>query len=357
MEGDQNHTGIQEPLRRGYFMNAVRNIMENPELSGVRGEIQRLFTEERLTSKEIASRLNGSLCLPQGVSEASAAGIIRSVRVKLLSKETRKELTSTFHRDAIKTHAQKVSDARKEWMRGQEMLVWSDEQTAYFLQLLEDESFLRPATKETQELLKAENRERKRARPYNRNALAAAMNDRFGTDEFDADKCQRKLERIRLIQKEGRFAEPDIKLVTIQDLPEDPDIVEKLHWLHEKAQQKSWNINIHELNRVIEVLAVHMKEGDWPSLSEAIQEIIDPFSPQVRQLLYWILSQCQLRMGNKTEAFKSLEYGARIPGLCNQFFNEKILQLIAGEPAEEVKGKFIKPRHVLMFTKSPRFKA
>ncbi len=120
--------------------------------------------------------------LNPGITIATASSIIRQVLRTLVDDESRGEVHSVFHANALERRREDIDGARDKWMLEQGYKVWSEAEDVYFLELI-----ARPDMK------------RGTSDICNHKKIAEAMCARFGAGTFDADACRRHLESIRRI--------------------------------------------------------------------------------------------------------------------------------------------------------------
>lgn len=144
----------------------------------LRGRIVSLFRDEHLTSEQIAERLADQMDLQSTVTLTTASSIVRGVLRELVHVNTRRRIHKILHAKSLARHQEETSAARDEWMRGQGMKVWSDDEDAFFLQLVGQPDM-------------------QRGQFANHDKISKAMCGRFGEGTFNAGDCRRHLELLR----------------------------------------------------------------------------------------------------------------------------------------------------------------
>ena len=187
-----------------YGDKVAKIIVENDENIALRDEIIRLWTIENIPSDKIAETINGDLGLKEGISEATASGIIRKVLALSLKQNVRNRVKALLHSNVMTKNCPAVQSGRDKWMKEKNMFVWSSEETEYFQTLLRNKKYLRSETKQSKN-----QKSRQRRRHFNHTTLAKAMNDHFETVKFTSKETSAKLERIRAdVERKKKISKP-----------------------------------------------------------------------------------------------------------------------------------------------------
>lgn len=183
-----NEAGSIE-FRAMRFGNSVaEHILANrPELVE---QITVLF-RQGLKSHEIGIRLNGSMELPDDITDATRGAIVRRVLRVMVPDEDRRAAAKRHYRENLLANRDVTAQGRDEWMQRNGMVVWSDDEDAFFWELTRDPAMLRPARPG-------------KAQRMNHEAIAAAMNRQFNTTVFIAKVCRDRyaVHRYNARQKE-----------------------------------------------------------------------------------------------------------------------------------------------------------
>ena len=117
--------------------------------------------------------LNGSLGLKEEVDLRTNLGVINRVIARILPAELRRKVYSVLREEIFREKSgEKIKEAREEWQRQHGLVVFSEEESAYLFELRG----------------KPENK--KGTKHINNEKIAAAMNERFGTDRFTRENCR-----------------------------------------------------------------------------------------------------------------------------------------------------------------------
>lgn len=335
----------------------ARAIIDQPEHQAIRDRIYTLSTVQRMKSLDIARAINGDLGLRPGNGLETAAAIVRRICKEIIPDETRRKINAVLHAKVICAHMNTVQEAKRKWMREQNMFVWTPEYLEYFQELLKSDDFRRKEWRGTTSRLKKTEGTRQRPLHYNHDAIAEALNMRFGTTEFTSERTRRKLERIREEEKAKKTQE-DANGTAGEITPKKHSFIEMLdgtelaHFVHSLCWDINLeivrDINIHELHRGIALIAPHIEKKDWENLIEIIPHCIRTFSRPMQQFLYYALAFAELQIDDTSAASKSLEFGVRAGGSLSETLNEKLQALTRQEPTPV--GKIAKSKKVIMQT-------
>lgn len=190
-KGQSIEGGVASQSAMRYANEVAGRILAQPQFGVLRDRMVALFTEEHLTSLQIAETVLDDMQLRAGVKIQTASSIVRRVLAALVDDGTRSEVRSILQANALDRRRDDIDAARDEWMLDQGYKVWTDEEDAYFLRLIK-----RPSMK------------RGTSDICNHKKIAEAMCARFGPGTFDADRCRRHLESIRRI---GHISQSTVK--------------------------------------------------------------------------------------------------------------------------------------------------
>jgi len=154
----------------------------------------RTYFREQKPYADIVDTLGGptALGVKESLSIAEVHRILGLVKHELVDVFTGDAHTRKSHAVTAEKCAEAIGEGRREWMTQQGFFVWSPEQDAYFQQLVRMSSMRRPGP----------------SRRLNHHKLAAALNERFGTDAFTpaitarhAENTDRQVQAARRARK------------------------------------------------------------------------------------------------------------------------------------------------------------
>ncbi len=190
-KGQSIEGGVATQSAMRYSNQKAEQILREPQFGVLRDRMVTLFTEDHLTSLQIAEAVVDDMQLRAGVKIQTASSIVRRVLAALVDDGTRSEVHSILQANALDRRRDDIDAARDGWMLDQGYKVWTDEEDAYFLRLIK-----RPSMK------------RGTSDICNHKKIAEAMCKKFGPGTFDADRCRRHLESIRRI---GHISQSTVK--------------------------------------------------------------------------------------------------------------------------------------------------
>ncbi|HRH93408.1 MAG TPA: hypothetical protein PKV72_02655, partial [Candidatus Peribacteria bacterium] len=156
---------VQSAMR--YSNERADAILQDARFAGLRTRMVDLLVIERKTSLQIADEVLDQMELGEDVSINTASSIVRRVLQELVDDDTRAEVHSDLHANALQRRRNEVNAARDKWMREAGLKVWTDEQNIYFLQLVDRVDM-------------------RRGKFSDHKKIAVAMCNRFGEGSFDA---------------------------------------------------------------------------------------------------------------------------------------------------------------------------
>ena len=195
---DEDEHSAENNGRKDVNHGILRRLLTDRQLYPVRQEIITLFERDEMTSYQIADKVNGRLGLVEGTTPEAAAKIVRRLLKRVIEPDIRDRIIRSQHARVAKKNQDTISTGRDEWMDNQGHFVWSSQHTEAFMDIIVNEKFTKPESRQSIAKRKREgNRPRKRRQPLNHVMIAAELNRRFNTDVFTPEITQRKLDRIR----------------------------------------------------------------------------------------------------------------------------------------------------------------
>lgn len=140
----------------------------------IRNRLRHLFLVENLAPKDIAPQMDDMLLWPEGTMLSTKIQLVRRMIKAIVPDDERKPI-----QNARKFVSDDTLTARREWMEKEGMLVWSDDEAAYFLKLMRWKKMWRFRGRCNHEL------------------IAAEMNKYSGSTRFESKKTMQHLLNLR----------------------------------------------------------------------------------------------------------------------------------------------------------------
>jgi hypothetical protein len=148
-------------------------VINGPHLA-IRQRIVHLFAVEKKRTSEVLAAMSEMLLWPQGLAESTKQQQM-SRMIRGIVDDTSRKLVHSGHKE-ISTETR---NGRMEWMEGEDMLIWSDDEAAYFLRLMTWKRMWRFAGR------------------CNHERIAGEMNAYTSSTRFTKEKCMQRLLNVR----------------------------------------------------------------------------------------------------------------------------------------------------------------